>query len=205
MGWVLAREARSMRLRRVCVFCGSSLGARPDYADVARALGVELADRGIGLVYGGAHVGLMGLVADACRAAGGEVTGVIPAALVDAEVAHTALVDLRVVATMHDRKALMADLADGFVALPGGFGTFEEFCEVVTWSQLGLHAVPKPCGLLDVAGFFAPLVDLFDGAVDQGFIRPEHRGLVLVATEPGAMIDALAAWDAPPQTRKWVD
>lgn len=194
-----------MELRRVCVFCGSSVGARPDYADAARALGAALADRGIGLVYGGAHVGLMGVVADACLAAGGTVTGVIPGSLVDAEVAHTALDDLRIVGTMHERKALMADLADGFVALPGGFGTFDESCEVVTWSQLGLHPRPKPCGLLDVAGFYAPLVDLFDAAAGQGFIRPQHRGLVLVTADPGGMLDALAAWEAPPPTRKWVD
>jgi uncharacterized protein (TIGR00730 family) len=194
-----------MSLRRVCAFCGSSLGARPDYADAARALGTELAGRGIGLVYGGAHVGLMGAVADACRAAGGEVTGVIPAALVEAEVAHTELDDLRIVGTMHERKALMSELSDGFVALPGGFGTLDEFCEVLTWSQLGLHDPPKPCGLLDVAGFFRPLVALFDAAVDQGFVRPEHRGLVLVEATPGALLDSLAAWDGPPATRKWVD
>jgi uncharacterized protein (TIGR00730 family) len=194
-----------MELRRLCVFCGSSLGATPDYADAARALAAELAARGIGLVYGGAHVGLMGVVADTCRAAGVEVTGVIPDALVEAEVAHTGLDDLRVVGSMHERKALMAELADGFVALPGGFGTIEEFCEVVTWSQLSLHAVPKPCGLLDVAGFFAPLLALFDGAVEQGFIRPQHRGLVLGAAEPGPLLDALAAWEPPPPTGKWVE
>jgi uncharacterized protein (TIGR00730 family) len=194
-----------MELRRVCVFCGSSVGGRPDYADAARALGVALAERGIGLVYGGAHVGLMGALADACRAAGGEVTGVIPASLVEAEVAHTGLDDLRVVTTMHERKALMAELSDGFVALPGGFGTFEEFCEVLTWSQLSLHPVPKPCGLLDVAGFYRPLVDLFDGAAADGFVRPEHRGLVLVAADAVAILDRLAAWTPPPPTRKWVD
>lgn len=193
-----------MDLRRVCVFCGSSLGARPGYADAARAMGEALAERGIGLVYGGAHVGLMGAMADACRRSGGRVTGVIPASLVDAEVAHTGLDDLRIVGTMHERKALMAELADGFVALPGGFGTFEEFCEVLTWSQLGLHARPKPCALLDVAGFYAPLVDLFDAATAQGFIRPEHRGLVLVAGDPHGVLDALATWKAPPPTRKWV-
>ncbi|HKY65278.1 MAG TPA: TIGR00730 family Rossman fold protein [Acidimicrobiales bacterium] len=192
-----------MGLRRVCVFCGSSEGTRPDYLDAATALGETLAGRGIGLVYGGAHVGLMGRVADACRAAGGEVTGVIPERLVDAEVAHTGLDDLRVVGSMHERKALMADLSDGFVALPGGFGTFEEFCEVVTWSQLGLHPVPKPCGLLDVAGFYAPLVALFDRGVDEGFIRPVHRGLVLAGDDPGALLDDLAAWTPPPVTRKW--
>lgn len=194
-----------MELRRVCVFCGSSLGARPDYAEAARVLGAELADRRIGLVYGGAHVGLMGAVADACRQAGGEVIGVIPGSLVEAEVAHTGLDDLRIVSTMHERKALMAELSDGFVALPGGFGTVEEFCEVLTWSQLGLHSPPKPCGLVDVAGFFGPLIALFDSAVDQGFLRPENRRLVLAAPDPPTMLDALAGWQAPPPIRKWVD
>ncbi|HEX6168024.1 MAG TPA: TIGR00730 family Rossman fold protein [Acidimicrobiales bacterium] len=194
-----------MELRRVCVFCGSSFGARPDYAEAARVLGAELADRRIGLVYGGAHVGLMGAVADACRQAGGEVIGVIPGSLVEAEVAHTGLDDLRIVSTMHERKALMAELSDGFVALPGGFGTVEEFCEVLTWSQLGLHSPPKPCGLVDVAGFFGPLIALFDSAVDQGFLRPENRRLVLAAPDPPTMLDALAGWQAPPPIRKWVD
>ncbi len=194
-----------MELRRVCVFCGSSLGARTEYVQAARGLGVELAARGIGLVYGGAHVGLMGALADACREAGGEVTGVIPGALVEAEVAHAGLDDLRIVDSMHERKALMADLSDGFVALPGGFGTLEEFCEVLTWSQLSLHTTPKPCALLDVGGFYAPLVELFDTAADQGFIRPEHRALALVATDPSGAIDALARWESPPPTRKWVD
>jgi hypothetical protein len=194
-----------MELRRVCVFCGSSLGARPDYADAARVLGAELAARSIGLVYGGAHVGLMGAVADACRQAGGEVVGVIPGSLVEAEAAHTDLDDLRIVSTMHERKALMADLSDGFVALPGGFGTLDEFCEVLTWSQLGLHSPAKPCGLVDVAGFFGPLIALFDSAVDQGFLRPENRRLVLAAADPSTMLDALAGWQAPPPIRKWVD
>jgi uncharacterized protein (TIGR00730 family) len=194
-----------MELRRVCVFCGSSVGARPDYAAAARTLGAELAARAIGLVYGGSHLGLMGAVADACRSAGGEVIGVIPGSLVEAEVAHAGLDDLRIVSTMHERKALMADLSDGFVALPGGFGTLEEFCEVLTWSQLGLHSPPKPCGLVDVAGFFGPLIALFDSAVDQGFLRPENRRLVLAAADPPSMLDALAVWQAPPPNRKWVE
>ncbi|HET6949722.1 MAG TPA: TIGR00730 family Rossman fold protein [Acidimicrobiales bacterium] len=191
-------------MQRLCVFCGSSDGARPDYAAAADELGVALAARGIGLVYGGAHVGLMGRVADACRAAGGRVTGVIPERLVEAEVAHTGLDDLRVVGSMHERKALMADLSDGFLALPGGFGTLEEFCEVLTWSQLDLHPVPKPCGLLDVAGYYTPLVALFDRGVDEGFIRPVHRGLVLSASGVDDLLDALAAWTPPPPVRKWV-
>ncbi|HEU0171540.1 MAG TPA: TIGR00730 family Rossman fold protein [Acidimicrobiales bacterium] len=193
-----------MVLRRVCVFCGSSDGARSDYAQAAERLGEALAARGIDLVYGGAHVGLMGRLADACRAGGGQVIGVIPERLVDAEVAHTSIDDLRIVGSMHERKALMADLSDGFLALPGGFGTLEEFCEVLTWSQLGLHPVPKPCGLLDVAGYFEPLVTLFDRGVDEGFIRPVHRGLVLASDDVEALLDALAAWTPPPVTRKWV-
>jgi len=193
-----------MTLRRLCVFCGSSLGARAAYAEATAALGAEMAARGVGLVYGGAHVGLMGLLADTCRAAGGEVVGVIPESLVEAEVAHTDLVDLRVVGSMHERKALMAELSDAFVALPGGFGTLEEFCEVLTWSQLGLHDRPKPCGVLDVAGFFEPLLALFDAGVAEGFIRPEHRGLVLASTEPAELLDALAGWVPPPPVRKWV-
>jgi uncharacterized protein (TIGR00730 family) len=192
-----------MELRRICVFCGSSNGTRPEYLEAARHLGETLASRGLGLVYGGAHVGLMGRVADACRSAGGHVTGVIPERLVDAEVAHVGLDDLRIVGSMHERKALMAELADGFVALPGGFGTLEEFCEVLTWSQLGLHPVPKPCALLDVAGFYEPLVALFDRGVDEGFVRPAHRGLVLVDDDVDLLLDRLAAWTPPPATRKW--
>jgi uncharacterized protein (TIGR00730 family) len=164
-----------------------------------------LAARGIGLVYGGAGVGLMREVADACRAAGGEVTGVIPESLVRAEVAHGDLADLRVTSSMHERKALMADLADGFVAMPGGFGTIEEFVEVVTWSQLGLHDPPKPCGLLDVGGFYGPLLAQFARAADDGFIRAQHVALVLAADSPGALLDDLAAWEPPPPVRKWTD
>jgi uncharacterized protein (TIGR00730 family) len=192
-------------LRRVCVFCGSSLGRVAGYAEVAAELGRELAWRGIGLVYGGAGVGLMRVVAEACRDAGGSVTGVIPESLVAAEVAAEGLGDLRIVGSMHERKAVMAGLADGFVALPGGFGTFEEFCEVLTWSQLGLHDPPKPCGVLDVDRFYRPLLDLFDHSAAEGFIRPEHRALVLSASDPAGVLDALAAWTPPPPTRKWVD
>jgi uncharacterized protein (TIGR00730 family) len=194
-----------VRLARVCVFCGSSLGADPAYAVAARELGEELAAREIGLVYGGAGVGLMGKVADGCRAAGGAVTGVIPRSLLEAEVAHRGLDDLRVTSSMHERKALMAELSDGFVTLPGGFGTIEEFVEVVTWSQLGLHDPPKPCGLLDVGGFWGPLLDQFARAAEQRFIRPQHVALVLAAESPGALLDRLAAWEPPPPVRKWVD
>jgi uncharacterized protein (TIGR00730 family) len=194
-----------MDLPRVCVFCGSSIGARGAYADAAASLGRELAARRIGLVYGGAAVGLMRVVAEACRTGGGSVTGVIPDSLVEAEVADRELDDLRIVGTMHERKAVMAELAAGFVALPGGLGTFEEFCEVLTWSQLGLHVPAKPCALLDVDGFYAPLLELFDRAVAEGFIRTEHRRLVLAASDPAGVLDLLAAWEPPPPTRKWVD
>ena len=189
-------------LRRVCVFCGSSFGARDAYATVARALGAALVERGLGLVYGGASVGLMGTIADAVLAEGGEVIGVIPQALVDKEVAHGWLTDLRVVPSMHARKATMADLADGFIALPGGFGTLEELFEVLTWAQLGMHA--KPCALLDVDGYFDGLLRFIDHGIDQGFIRPEHRSLILVDRSPDALLDRLAAYQ-PPSLMKWLD
>src|SRR5512140_2299313 len=166
-------------MKRICVFCGSSVGRNPRYVEAARRVGVALARRGIGLVYGGASVGLMGAVADAALEAGGEVVGVIPKALQLRELAHARLTTLHVVASMHERKAKMAELADGFVALPGGMGTLEEFAEILTWAQLGLHA--KPSGLLDVGGYYAPLIQFFDRAVVEGFVRPEHRRMVLVA------------------------
>jgi hypothetical protein len=188
----------------VCVFCGSSEGARPDYLEAARAVGALLAERGIQMVYGGGRIGLMGAAADACLAAGGRVIGVIPEALAIKEVAHAGLTELHVVATMHERKALMADLSDAFLALPGGYGTFEEFCEVVTWSQLGVHR--KPCGLLNVCGFYAPLLALFDHATAEAFIRREHRRIVLVEEEPAVLLDRLAAWDSSEMesVAKWI-
>lgn len=189
-------------LRRVCVFCGSSRGARQEYEAAARSVGSLLAQRGIGLVYGGGNVGLMGALADAALAAGGEVIGVIPEALLEWEVAHTGLPDLRIVHSMHERKALMADLSDAFVALPGGFGTLEELCEVLTWSQLGLHA--KACGLLNVAGYFDPLLALFDHAVEERFVRPAHRALVLQSEDPAHLLDLLARYEAAPLD-KWID
>lgn len=189
-------------LRRVCVFCGSSFGVRDEYATVARALGAALVERGMGLVYGGASVGIMGVIADAVLAAGGEVIGVIPQALVDKEVAHGNLADLRIVSSMHERKATMADLADGFIALPGGFGTLEELFEVLTWAQLGMHG--KPCALLDVDGYFDGLLQFVDHAIAQGFIRPEHRSLILVDRSPGGLLDRLAAYE-PPSLTKWID
>lgn len=176
-------------MRRVCVFCGSSAGRRPAYAGAARALGVELVRRGAGLVYGGASVGLMGVLADAVLERGGEAIGVIPRALVERELAHPGLTALHVVETMHERKALMSELADGFIALPGGMGTLDELAEAITWGQLGIHA--KPCGLLDVRGYFGPLLAFADHAVAEGFLRPEHRAAVSVATDPGELLELM--------------
>ena len=190
-------------LRSVCVFSGSSPGARPSYTETATALGREVATRGLRLVYGGASVGLMGAVAEAALAAGGEVVGVIPQHLVDREVAHDGLTELRVTGSMHERKALMADLADGFVALPGGLGTLEELAEVLTWSQLGLQS--KPCGLLDVEGFFDPLLAFLDHTVTERFVSTEHRALVLAADRPDALLDLLAGWRPGAPGAKWLD
>jgi len=189
-------------MNRLCVFCGSSCGAREEFSSVARALGAELVRRGLELVYGGGRVGLMGVLADAVLAAGGRVVGVIPKALATKELAHDALTGLHVVGTMHERKALMAELADGFIALPGGLGTLEEFCEVVTWSQLGIHV--KPCGLLNVEGYYDSLLSLFDHAVAERFVRPEHRSIVLSSHDPSLLIDALLAF-RPPALSKWLD
>ena len=175
-------------MRRVCVFCGSNVGNRELYA-AQRRLGGVLAARGLGLVFGAGHIGLMGILADAVLAAGGEAIGVIPQSMVDKELAHTGLTRLEVVNTMHERKALMADLSDGFVALPGGFGTGDELFEILTWSQLGLHA--KPVGVLNVAGYFDPLLRWLDHAVNEGFIRPQHRGLLLEADDPDRLLDML--------------
>ncbi len=188
-------------MRRVCVFCGSTTGVRPAYADAAAHLGRVLAGRRLGVVYGGGNVGLMGALADAALGAGGEVIGVIPQHLVNKELAHRR-VDLRVVHSMHERKALMSDLADAFIALPGGLGTFEEFCEVLTWSQLGLHA--KPCALLNVERYYDALLGLFDHAVAEGFVRPESRGLVLVDENPNGLLDRLADWRAP-RLEQWIE
>jgi uncharacterized protein (TIGR00730 family) len=188
-------------MKSLCVFCGSSAGTGAAYAEAARALGRELAGRGLRLVYGGGNVGLMGILADEVLSAGGEVIGVIPQALVAREVAHAGLTRLHVVGSMHQRKALMADLSDAFLALPGGFGTLEELCEVLTWAQLGLHA--KPCGLLNVDGYFDALLHFLDRAVDQGFLRAGHRALVLVAQTPQEVLGLLATVRLPP-TEKWI-
>jgi uncharacterized protein (TIGR00730 family) len=200
---ILERSQSNGDLARVCVFCGSKVGARPTYLAQAESVGRLLASEGIGLVYGGGRVGLMGAVADAALAANGTVTGVIPEALVAAEVAHGALADLRIVGSMHERKKLMADLADAFVALPGGFGTFDELFEIVTWAQLGLHA--KPIGLLNVDGYFDPLLGLVRGAVAEGFVADQHAGLLYVESDPAALLARLRAHRPVPLVRKWTE
>jgi uncharacterized protein (TIGR00730 family) len=189
-------------MKRVCVFLGSSGGVRSEYAEVARQLGRELVRRNLGLVYGGANLGLMKILADTVLAEGGDVIGVIPQMLVEKEIAHQGLTELRVVGSMHERKALMADLADGFIALPGGLGTFEEFFEVLTWAQLGLHA--KPCGLLDVCGYFRHLIEFLDHAVEERFLRQENRNLLLWATEPDKLLDLFEKY-RPSHVPKWID
>jgi uncharacterized protein (TIGR00730 family) len=187
---------------RLCVFCGSSTGLDPAFASAARTLATELAARGIDVVYGGGNVGLMGIVADAALAAGGRVIGVIPHALVTRELAHQGLSEIHVVDSMHERKALMSSLSDGFIALPGGFGTLEEFCEAVTWTQLGVHA--KPCGLLNVAGFYDGLLAFLEHALHEEFLRATHREIVVSDTDPSALIDRLVAWQ-PPLIPKWIE
>jgi len=182
-------------MTRLCVYCGSSVGARPGFAAAARELGTVLADRGIGLVYGGGNIGLMGVLADTMVAGGAEVIGVIPEALVAREVAHRSLTDLRIVGSMHERKALMAALADGFIALPGGLGTLDELFETLTWGQLGLHE--KPCGLLNVAGFYDDLARLLDRLVAERFVHLDHRAMLVVETDPARLLDRLSQYKAP--------
>jgi uncharacterized protein (TIGR00730 family) len=189
-------------MKRICVFCGSSCGSRPEYRTAAEELGAELVRRKIGLVYGGGNVGLMGIIADAVLKAGGEAQGVIPENLMAREVGHKGLTKLHVVRSMHERKALMADLSDAFIALPGGFGTLEEFCEVVTWTQLGLHA--KPCGILNVVGYYSPLLAMLDHAVQERFLKPENRGLVLARDSVVGLLQALEEW-RPVRVEKWLD
>jgi uncharacterized protein (TIGR00730 family) len=189
-------------MKSVCVFCGSSPGRDPIHAEAARALGRTLAARGLTLIYGGGATGLMGLVADAALAAGGQVTGIIPRGLERRELAHRGLTRLEVVGSMHERKARMAALAEGFVALPGGMGTLEELAEILTWAQLGLHA--RPVGLLDVGGYYEPLVAFFDRAVTAGFLRPEHRALLAVERDPAALLARFDAW-TPPVVERWID
>ena len=189
-------------MERICVFCGSNMGLRPGYAEAASALGSEIARRDLGLVYGGGRVGLMGVVADAVLEGGGRVVGVIPESLMGKEVDHEGLTALEVVSSMHERKARMAELSSGFVALPGGLGTLEELFEVWTWGQLGFHH--KPCGLLDVDGYYASLLDFLDRSVDEGFVRPVHRSMLVVAEEAANLLDRLRDW-TPPVVQKWLD
>lgn len=188
-------------MHNICVFCGSSPGFDDAYAQAATVLGETLVRNGLGLVFGGGQVGLMGKVADAVMAAGGRAVGVIPRALAVRELMHTGLTKLHVVESMHERKALMAALSDGFIALPGGLGTFEEFFEVLTWAQLGLHQ--KPCALLDVRGYYSPLVAFVDHSCLEGFVRAEHRDMFLVDEDPQSLLDRMRT-HAPPQVPKWL-
>ena len=187
----------------ICVFCGSSVGARPIYAEAARRVGRILAERGFGLVYGGGCTGLMGTTADACLAVGGRVVGVIPEPLTLKEITHHGLTELHVVSGMHERKALMAAKSSAFLTLPGGVGTFEEFFEIFTWSVLGLHS--KPIGILNVAGYYDPLIDLIHHAISERFFRPSHLDLLIVSDDPDEMIDRLSHFQPPPAGPVWID
>lgn len=188
-------------MKSVCVYCGSNPGRQPAYAEAARGLGAALVERGLGLVYGGASVGIMGVLADTVLQLGGHVTGVIPEALVRREVAHGRLSELRVTGSMHERKTLMAELADGFVALPGGIGTLEEVFEAWTWAQLGLHG--KPCGLLNVAGYFDGLVAFLDHAVAERFVKEPHRSMLIVSDDPSDLLHRFETYEAP-AVKKWI-
>jgi uncharacterized protein (TIGR00730 family) len=189
-------------MKRICVFCASSFGTRPEYRAAAEELGTALARRKIGLVYGGGNVGLMGALADAVLNARGEAIGVIPKHLMEREIGHGRLTKLHVVGSMHERKALMADLADGFIALPGGFGTLDEFCEILTWAQLGLHT--KPCGILNVLDYYAPLLVMFDHAAEERLLKAENRRLVLARDSVEELFQAMEDW-RPVQVEKWLD
>jgi len=188
-------------MKRICIFCGSRAGTRSAYREAAREFGRLVASQGVGVVYGGGSVGLMGALADAALEAGGEVIGVIPRFLTNREIDHRGVTAMHVVDSMHERKAQMAELADAFVMLPGGVGTYEEFIEAITWAQLGLHV--KPCGVLNVAGYYDAFFAMLDHAVREGFIQPEHRAMLLVEREPAALLAALRAHEpreAPPWT-----
>ena len=189
-------------MKRICVFCGSSAGSQPEYRACAEELGAELTRRKIGLVYGGGNVGLMGAIADSVLEAGGEAIGVIPEHLMTREIGHNRLTKLHIVHSMHERKALMADLSDAFIALPGAFGTLEEFCEVLTWSQLGLHA--KPCGIVNVLGYYTSLLRMLDHAVEERFLKPQNRALVLARETPLELLQAFEDW-RPVHVEKWLD
>jgi uncharacterized protein (TIGR00730 family) len=188
--------------KRICVFCGSSSGARESYAAAATSLARYLVENGIGIVYGGGKVGLMGALADAALKAGGEVIGVMPQHLVEKEISHSGLSQLRIVGSMHERKSLMAELSAAFIAMPGGYGTFEEFCEVLTWTQLGLHR--KPCGILNIDGYYDPLLALFDQAVTEQFVKPHHRKMVISDTRPESLVPRLLQYELP-FAGKWID
>ncbi len=190
-----------MELKAICVYCGSSEGRNPEYAKAAERLGRLLAERGITLVYGGANVGLMRILADAAMAGGGKAVGVMPKALVEKEKAHGNLTRLHVVASMHERKALMAELSDGFIALPGGAGTMDELFEVWTWAQLGFHR--KPCGLLNIASYYDPLAAFLDHSVTEGFVKDLHRDMLVMADTPEAMLDRFRTY-VPPTVEKWI-
>lgn len=190
-----------IEMKSICVFCGSSMGAKSAYREAAQTLGKILANRGLKLIYGGGNVGLMGVVADATLAAGGEAIGVIPGFLANKEIAHSELTQLCLVDSMHERKTKMSDLADGFIALPGGYGTLEEFCEILTWTQLGLHQ--KPCGLLNVEGYFNPLLEFFDKAVREEFLKRANRSLILESSEPNQLLDLFATYQ-PQIVDKWI-
>ena len=189
-------------MRAIAVYCGAAHGASPRYTEAAQALARQLVSHNLPLVYGGGKVGLMGVIADAVMASGGEVIGVIPQSLASREIAHAGITELRVVDSMHARKAMMAELSDGFIAMPGGVGTFEEFFEVVTWTQLGLHR--KPCGLLNVDGFYTPLALFIDQAVTEGFIKAVHRAAIVVDDNPERLLDTLATIELP-AVPKWID
>lgn len=189
-------------MNKICVFCASNDGANPIYLETAEKVGIFLAEKNIGLVYGGGRVGLMGQIADTVMKNNGNVIGIIPKSLADKEVAHQGLTELHIVKSMHERKAMMADFSDGFIALPGGFGTFEELCEIITWAQLGFHE--KPCGFLNVEGYYDPLIELFDKATKEKFIRPEHRELVLIESKIENLFERMTNYK-PPVLEKWLD
>jgi uncharacterized protein (TIGR00730 family) len=188
-------------MKRICVYCGSNPGRNPDFLRAAEALGQALVGRGLGLVYGGASIGVMGAVANAVLAHGGEAIGVIPEALHEKEITHTGLSEQYIVATMHERKALMAELSDGFIALPGGWGTFEEIFEALTWAQLGIHR--KPCGLLNVSGYYDHLGAFLEHAIEQQFVKPECRAMLMISQDPQGLLEQFAAYD-PPVVKKWI-
>ena len=191
--------ATDRRMNRICVFCGTNTGSRPEYGAAARELGQILAEQGIELVYGGASVGIMGELADSVHEHGGHVTGIIPQQLMEKEAAHTGIPNLIVVASMHQRKSQMADMSDGFIALPGGIGTLEGFLEILTWGQLGIHA--KPSGILNVAGYFDGLIRFLDHAVQEGFLTEEHRGAIIMETDPRRLLEHMQA-STPPDSKK---